>query len=300
MDEVYRQIRDGRAGFYQQPRGLIVVSGSEAVPFLDGMITNDVKTLADNAAMLAAFPTAQGRLLAVARVLRRGDRFLIETEETTREKLFQNLFRFTFAGDFFVADISDAFSYFEVFDPKHEANYAAAADKWSGSVAFALGHGAGYFIPSDEAARFREFLASENGCVIDHGLYETLRIEGGIPRYGVDMDDTTIVPELGLDRMISYDKGCYVGQEIIARIHFRGHVAKRLTGLVSASGLVPGTMLAVEDKNAGKITSATFSPSLGRHIALGFVRWEHLAAGTLLNAGGANVVVTTLPFVHTD
>src|SRR5688572_1776661 len=102
-------------GYYEQPRGLIAVSGKEAVPFLDGMITNDVKTLADGSQMLAAFPNAQGRLLAVVRVARQGDRFLIETEEATREKVFLNLFRFTFAGDFFAEDLSDNFSYFELF-----------------------------------------------------------------------------------------------------------------------------------------------------------------------------------------
>src|SRR5215210_6329241 len=104
IDTTYDQIHSGRAGFYEQPRGLISVHGKEAVQFLDGMITNDMKTLEDGAQMLAAFPNAQGRLIAVVRIRRRGDRFLIETEEGTREKLFQNLFRFTFAGDFFIED----------------------------------------------------------------------------------------------------------------------------------------------------------------------------------------------------
>lgn len=81
----YDQVRSGGVGFYEQPRGLITVWGKEAVQFLDGMITNDMKTLGDGEQMLAAFPNAQGRLLAVVRVKRMGDRFLIETEEATRE-----------------------------------------------------------------------------------------------------------------------------------------------------------------------------------------------------------------------
>src|SRR6476469_10061421 len=101
LRKVYDQIRDGRAGLYEQKRGLIAVWGKEAVQFLDGLITNDMKTLQDGQSMLAAFPNAQGRLLAVVRVLKQGERFLFETEEATREKVFQNLFRFTFAGDFF-------------------------------------------------------------------------------------------------------------------------------------------------------------------------------------------------------
>ena len=93
LENNYNHIRSGGSGFYEQKRGLIAVWGKEAVQFLDGLISNDMKTLEDGEQMLAAFPNAQGRLLAVVRVLRQGDRFLIETEEATREKVFNNLFR---------------------------------------------------------------------------------------------------------------------------------------------------------------------------------------------------------------
>src|ERR1700704_1786208 len=115
LQKTYDEIRSGRAGFYEQKRGLIAVWGKEAVQFLDGLISNDMKTLEDGGQMLAAFPNAQGRLLAVVRVRRQGDRFLFETEDATREQLFQNLFRFTFAGDFIVEDMSETHSYFEIF-----------------------------------------------------------------------------------------------------------------------------------------------------------------------------------------
>ena len=124
------------------------------------------------------------------------------------------------------------------------------------------------------------------------------------------MDETTIVPELGLDGLISYNKGCYIGQEIIARIHFRGHVAKRLTGLVlseppaSAGGQiadevvrVPIELTAPEGKPAGRITSLTFSPKLDKTIALAYVRYDYLAEGTLLMAGDGSATVKELPFI---
>ena len=304
LENHYNHIRGGKAGFYEQKRGLITVSGKEAIQFLDGMITNDMKTLEDGAQMLAAFPNAQGRLLAVIRVLRQGDRFLIETEEVTREKVFQNLFRFTFAGDFFVEDLSDSFSYFEIFGPKQDVYNPNVGEKFSGSFVFELPYGAAYFVPVDLAGRFREFLTVENGCVaISDELYETLRIECGVPKYDVDMDESTIVPELGLESLISYNKGCYIGQEIIARIHFRGHVAKRLAGLASepgaiATGFQPSTELTTnEGKNAGRITSVTYSPKLDKAIVLAFVRYDHLAAGTGVMAGDVKAVVTDLPFV---
>ncbi|MBK8464647.1 MAG: hypothetical protein IPL32_02345 [Chloracidobacterium sp.] len=287
--EVYDHIRSGGSGFYEQKRGLIAVSGKEGVQFLDGMITNDMKTLADGAQMLAAFPNAQGRLLAVIRVLRQGERFLIETEEVTREKVFQNLFRFTFAGDFFVEDLSDQYRYFELFGDNLEPLLTCG-------LAFVNRKSSGYFAPFG-ASLPKDFIQ------IPDEVYETLRIENGIPKYGVDMDETTIVPELGLDDMISYNKGCYIGQEIIARIHFRGHVAKRLTGIVSepgaiATGFLPGAELTNTDgKNAGKITSVTFSPKLDKTVALAFVRYDYLVAGTELMAGETKAVVTDLPFV---
>src|SRR5687768_16983605 len=109
--DAYNPIRSGGVGFYEQKHGLIAVRGKEAIPFLDGMITNDMKTLADGEQMLAAFPNAQGRLLAVVRVLRQGDRFLIETEDATRAKVFNNLFRFTFAGEFFVEDLTEKYRF---------------------------------------------------------------------------------------------------------------------------------------------------------------------------------------------
>ena len=301
--EIYNEIRSGRAGFYEMKRGLFAVHGKEAVQFLDGMLTNDMKTLEDGAEMLAAFPNAQGRLLAVVRIQRQGERFLIETEEASREKLFRNLFRFTFAGDFFIEDLSEQFRYFEVFGPVGDVYHPEVAEMFPGAFAFRAKHGASYFMPVDQAERVRELLINEDNCVvIDDEVYETLRVESGIPKFGVDMDETTIVPELGLDSMISYTKGCYIGQEIIARIHFRGHVAKQLTGLVSeppalAGGLTAGADLVTTDgKNAGKITSVAFSPKLEKGVALAFVRYDYLANGTSLRAGENNVRVIALPF----
>ena len=302
--DAYNYIRSDGAGFIEMPRGLITVWGKEAVQFLDGMITNDMKTLEDGQQMLAAFPNAQGRLLAIIRVLRDGERFLIETEDMTKEKVFQNLFRFTFAGDFFVDDLSEKFQYFEIFGPKKDVFNPNVGEKFSGSLAFESAAGAAYFVPNNLAGDFRSFLFNENGCVaISEELYETLRIEAGIPKFGYDMDETTIVPELGLDGMISYTKGCYIGQEIVARIHFRGHVAKQLSGLISepgaeATGFLPGAELRSSDgKNAGKITSVTFSPQLQKQIALAYIRYDYLTSGQSLLCGDEEAKVTPVPFI---
>jgi folate-binding protein YgfZ len=294
--KIYSQIREeNAAGFYRQKRGLIEVSGKEAVQFLNGLITNDVAKLEDGAQMSAAFPNVQGRLLALVRVLRTGDKFLFETEETTHEKVFQNLFRFTFAGDFFVEDLSENFEYFEISNFKFQISNSEI-------IFFDSKPGKDYFVPKDFADEFLNELKNQNAIEVSDTLYEVLRIENGIPKYGVDMDETTVVLETGLDEAVNFKKGCYIGQEIIARIHFRGHVAKKLTGLIFEDENVnvnpDDEIKSLEDKNAGKITSITFSPKPEKFIALAYVRYDFLAEGTKLKIRDFTATVKNLPFIQ--
>jgi tRNA-modifying protein YgfZ len=289
--EHYEKIRNGSAvGFYRQNRGLIEVSGGEAVQFLDGLITNDMKTLEDGNEMRAAFPNAKGRLLAVVGVLRRGDKFLFETEAATYQKVFENLFRFTYAGDFFVEDLTENFVGYRFFGDSEIPEFEGL-----------LVIDENYFVPSDKAEIFERTLSEKGFIEIGDELYETLRIEAGIPQYGVDMDEETVVPETGLPEMISYNKGCYIGQEVIARIHFRGKVAKELKGLVftdeNPSINPKDEIKSADDKNAGFITSVTFSPKLGKHITLAYVRNAYAGEGTNLKVGDAEGSVVNLPFL---
>jgi folate-binding protein YgfZ len=290
----YKTVRENGIGFYEQKRGLLEVSGKEAIQFLNGMITNDIAKLEENAQMSAAFSNAQGRLLAVVRVLRKDGKFLFETEEATHEKVLNNLFRFTYAGDFFVEDLSENFRFFRISNFKSEI---------SDAIIFQTNFGADYFVPKDSAENFKAELLSQNAVEISNELYEVWRIENGLPLYGVDMDETTIVPEIGLPETISYNKGCYIGQEIIARIHFRGHIAKQLTGLILseppalAGGLIGQELKSLDGKNAGRITSATFSPKLNKFIALAYVRYDYLAEGTELKVSDLTATVKDLPFV---
>jgi len=291
-ENIYEKVRGGSVGYRREARGLFAVSGSEAKQFLDGLITNDVKTLEDGASMLAAFPNAQGRLLAAVSFAKRGERFIIETEAATREKLQQNLYRFTFAGDFILEDLSDTHTNVEIFGDAEKLKATADTD----AFIFERPYGTGFFVPNESAAEFENAL--NDAVEIGDETFEILRIECGVPLYEKDMDETTVVPELGIDEMISYKKGCYIGQEIIARIHFRGHIAKRLSGLTLSQSLDAGSELkTAEDKNAGIITSVTFSPKLDKHIALGFVRYDFLAPGTKLFAGETECTVSTLPFI---
>lgn len=292
LKDEYKIFRESGFGFHEKRRGLIKVSGKEAVQFLNGLITNDAAKLEDGAQVSAAFPNAQGRLLALVRVRRRGNEFLFETENETREKVFQNLFRFTYAGDFFVEDLSDEYELFQVQSSKSNVQ------SQSNAIVFQTPNGAHYFVPKSAAGEFKNELKESGALEISDALYEILRIENGVPLYGVDADETTIVPELGVADLISYNKGCYIGQEIIARIHFRGHIAKQLTGLILEDAAQTGDELKSSDgKNAGRITSVAYSPTLEKNIALAFVRYDYLADGTILKVNETSAVVKDLPFV---
>lgn len=320
MNKEYNAVRDGGAGIWNYAgRGLTEVSGGEAVQFLNGLITNDVAKLEENKWMFAAFPNAQGRLVAMTRVLRTGDKFLFDTGAVTREKIFENLFRFTFAGDFIVHDLSDDFGVLSVQGEKSgemieqisdgkipveneiaELNFRGENVLMTRSEHLSK-DGFDLFVPKAVLDDLTETLNNLGAIKIGDEAFETLRIEQGTPRYGVDMDETNVVLETGIDEAVNFNKGCYIGQEIIARIHFRGHVAKKLTGLVfenEDAEIAHGDEIKTpDDKNAGKITSVTFSPKLGKKIALGYVRYAFLEKGISLKVGDAKAIVEDLPFV---
>jgi folate-binding protein YgfZ len=288
--ENYNKIRNGGTGFFKAKRGLIEVSGGEAIQFLDGLITNDAKTLENGNEMRAAFPNAKGRMLALAGIRKTDDKFLFETEDATHQKLFENLFRFTYAGDFQVDDLSENYQCYQFFGGVEDIQFSES-----------LVISENYFVPVEETEKFENDLIEKGFVGISDEIYEVIRIENGVPKYGIDMDEETVVPEIGFENLISYNKGCYIGQEVIARIHFRGKVAKELKGLIFEDknpAIKPKDEIkTVEDKNAGFITSVTFSPKLEKTIALAFVRNKFLEEGTQLNVGGFKAEVKDIPFL---
>src|SRR5206468_7497523 len=161
------------------------------------------------------------------------------------------------------------------------------------------------FVNTPGAESLRDLLTQAGAKSIGEDTFETLRLEAGIARYGVDMDETNVVSETNLDDAVSFTKGCYVGQEIIARIKYRGHVAKKLTGLIVEQQTVLETGAGIfsnDDKEIGRVTSSAFSPHLGRTIALGYVKYDYLAPWTRVKvaAGESRVSanVTELPLVR--
>src|SRR4030095_431076 len=160
-------------------------------------------------------------------------------------------------------------------------------------------------VPTENATALWDTLVEAGAHPTGYDVFEKLRIEAGVVRFGRDMDETNVVTETNLDDAISYTKGCYLGQEIIVRIKHRGHVAKKLTGLAFDNEVTvePGTTVQSDaGANVGRITSATFSPALNRTVALAYIKYEFLDAGTRLKTNAAegqvNATVSELPFVR--
>ena len=301
----YEAVRNGGVGLIDlSARGRISVSGSEAVTFLNGLITNDMKTLAENESMPAAFANVQGRLLASVRVTRRAHDFLLDTEAVTREKVIKLIERFTLAGDFKVADLTTDSALISIQGRGASAllEQITLPDDTMVIPATHTGEdGFDLIISAAEKDRLWQMLVAAGATPVSAEVEEILRIEAGIARYGVDMDETNVVTETNLDDAVSYTKGCYLGQEIIVRIKHRGHVAKKLTGLrfetdqtIEAGAVITSS----DDKAIGRVTSATFSPQLQTTIALGYVRHEQLTPNTPIIVDGIAGAVQNLPLVR--
>ncbi|HXC73021.1 MAG TPA: glycine cleavage T C-terminal barrel domain-containing protein [Pyrinomonadaceae bacterium] len=319
----YAAVRDGGAGLIDlSSRGRLRVSGSEATMFLNGLITNDMKTLGENRWMPAAFPTVQGRLIGAVRVVRERSGFLIDTDAESHEAVLKTVSRFTLAGDFHVKDLTSETAFVSVQgkravevvenvfgtslsdlprDGVFETQWQDAAVTIIRATHTAE-DGFDLLIDSAHGAQLRQALIDADAQAVSAEIFEILRIEAGIARFGRDMDETNVVTETNLDDAVSYTKGCYVGQEIIVRIKHRGHVAKKLTGLrfQTAGPVEPGSVIKSADgKEIGKLTSTAFSPKLEATIALGYVRYEYLNPGTIVVIDPEIEATTAeLPFIR--
>lgn len=293
----YQAVREGGAGVIDlsASRGRIRVEGTEAVQFLNGLITNDVKNATEDSWLPAVFPTVQGRLIGAVRIVRRSEGFLIDTESASHEAVLKTISRFTLAGDFKVTDVSDEMALLTV-----QGRRARDVVKSRGIRATHTGEdGYDLLMNVEDVSAVMEELVAAGAEPVSPETFETLRIEAGIPRHSQDMDETNVVLEANLDDAISYTKGCYVGQEIIIRIKHRGHVAKKLTGLKFDKPVENGaTIIGEGGKEVGRVTSATYSPKLESPIALGYVRYEYLTPGTIVKAGDVSGTVADLPFVR--
>jgi aminomethyltransferase len=289
MTEGYRALREGAARLDLSRRAKIVLRGEDRARLLHALTTNDIQGLAAGSGCYTFFLNAQGRVQADANVFVFEDRILADMEPETRERMFQHIDHYIIADDVTLEDETAALAAVAIEGPRAagalaelgaplpEADRAhgawgervVARVSWSGSPGFCV------FLPAAARADFLDQLENAGVPSALHEDARTVRLEHGRPRYGEDITDATLPQETQLAAALSFSKGCYLGQEIVERIRSRGHVNRLLVRLEIAgveAAPVPYPKLLADGSEAGVITSAAFSPALGRVVALGYAR----------------------------
>jgi folate-binding protein YgfZ len=307
-------------------RSRVCLTGADRSRFLHGQVTNDVKRLQPGEGCYAALTTAKGKMQSDLNIFCLPEELLLDFEPGLTATVTARLEKYIVADDVQVVDVAPHYGLLSVQGPQAGAAITAlglfpqipttarrsekiSSPEW-GAV-YLMNHprldSAGYdlFVPNAAlelmATKLAAVAQSVGGAVCGWDAFETVRIEAGLPRFGVDMDETHLASECGIEaRAISYQKGCYIGQEVLNRIHSIGHVNRELRRLqIEANAKTvpaPGTKLLSGDKEVGHLTSAVWSPRLNTVVALGYVRREALVAAAPLRLGEpAGAVVTVLP-----
>ena len=299
-------LQPGQAAFLDlSGRTKLRITGNDRLRFLNGQITNDLRKATETAAIEACVLNAKGKINAHIFVSAAPDCFFVDAAPELRETLATRLERYVIADDVQIEDVTDQLSIFHLLSrtaPNLGARRIISAHRFGET---------GWDIWTERALydAVLQQLSSTYG-LLDHAAAEIARIEHGIPRWGRELTDEIIPIEANLEeRAIDYEKGCYIGQEVISRIKMSGQTNKQLRGLISVGDipLQPGMKLAAtsaKGKEAGWITSATRSEKIGKEIALGYVKRGFNDPGARLDAltsdsGTATAIaieVVPLPF----
>jgi len=296
----------GQASFVDlSARAKFRIAGTDRFRFLNGQITNDLRKASETIAIEACVLNAKGKTNAHIFVSALGECFLVDAEPELRETLRNRLERYVIADDVQIEDVTDQSSLFHVLSEK------SPTPEYSRIVSVRRFAEPGWDIWSDAALHDAVWqqLSSAFGFV-DPAVAEVMRIEQGIPRWGSELTEEIIPIEANLEqRTVDYEKGCYIGQEVISRIKMSGQTNKRLCGLISLDDvpLQPGMKLAAPSaagREVGWVTTATRSERIGKEIALGYVKRGFNSPGTKLDAFSAEnsakpipVEVVPLPFL---
>ena len=318
----YDAVRSAAGWLDLADRAILSVSGPDSVEWLQGMLSNDVAALNPGDGIPAAVLNIQGKILADVRVLRTADAFLLELDEPLAAGVLEHLNRYLIADEVELADLSGELAMLSIQGPTAETTLSGLLDAPS-LPSGNLQHGevelagarmrivrathtgeAGFDIvaPADRLVAVAALPQARSIPWIGLEAWETLRIEAGIPRCGPDMDADTLLLETCLDDAVSFTKGCYLGQETVERIHSRGHVNRKLVGLMAEGDTVPapGDPVLVDERPVGRVTSAVASPRFGYPIALGYVHRDHIAPGSPVVIGHGDVKIAAsvraLPF----
>jgi folate-binding protein YgfZ len=298
----YTALREDAAWLDLSGRGKIRATGEDRARLLHAMTTNEVETLQPGAGCYGFFLNAQGRILADVNLLCFEDHFLLDTEPETRTKVYEHLDRYIIADDVALEDQTDQIATVAIEGPKAAAALAALGapipaapysfTTWTyGTVARLDTTGKGgffLFIPMEEKQALLSRLTKAGFPEATAEDARIVRIESGRPRYGEEITERYLVQETDQLQAVNFDKGCYLGQEIVERVRSRAQIHRVLRRLEIDTSDPPaaGTKLKSGDGDAAEIASAVFSPALGKTVALAYVRTQFAEPGTQIALNG--------------
>jgi tRNA-modifying protein YgfZ len=300
----YRTLTEGCGLLDRSERGKLALSGAEAAGFLQGQVSNDVEALLPGTGCYAAFLTPKGKMLGDLRILNTGDELLLDTERAALQALFNMIRRFSIGYQVELHKRTLERGLLSLIGPE-AATFGLPADEHAhaivsvGSIsarAIRTDVGVDLLCDAADTEALSSALSDAGAVLVGEAAAECLRVERGRPRYGADLDDTVIPQEAGLnERAVSFTKGCYVGQETVARLFYRGKPNRQLRGLRLSGEAESGCELVFAERVVGRLTSVVQSPRFG-WIGLGLMRREAPPGTTVTGSDGLTAEVTELPF----
>jgi tRNA-modifying protein YgfZ len=308
LDGQYRQLREECGFVDRSDRGMLLVSGPDAAEYLQGQLTNDVEALAPGEGQYAVLLDRKGHMQADMRVLRpAAEEIWIDTEPVAIAAASRHLQMYSIGREVKVEEVGAERVIFSLIGPRSaevagtpplpENSCATVTVAGSECLAAGTAEGIDLIAAASEAERLRAALFAAGADAVSAAAAEILRVESGTPRFGAEMGTATMPAEAGIvERAVSFTKGCYIGQETVARLHYKGKPNRHLRGLRLSAPAEPGAPLLLGEKEVGKLGGAVVSPAFGP-IGLAILRRE-AEPGSELAVGedGVTAAVVDLPF----
>jgi tRNA-modifying protein YgfZ len=309
LDGQYRQLREECGLLDRSERGKLVVSGPEAGEYLQGQVTNDVEGLEPGDGVYAALLDRKGHMQGDMRVLRPGEEpdLWLDTEPEAIEAVRRHLGMYKIGRQVEMADVGGERAILSLIGPR-AAEIAGSPPLpenaceeitvgGAGCLAVGTAGGIDLFVSAEERDRAWEALLAAGAAEVSPAAVEILRLEAGRPRFGSEMGTETMPAEAGIvERAVSFTKGCYIGQETVARLHYKGKPNRHLRGLKLSAPAQPGEPVSLDGKELGSLGGAAVSPAFGP-IALAILRREAEPGVTVaVGEDGVTAQVVALPF----
>jgi folate-binding protein YgfZ len=308
LDAQYRQMREECGVVDRSERGKLIVRGAEGAEYLQGQLTNDVEALESGEGCYAALLDRKGHMQGDMRVLRLADdEIWLDLEPVALDAVRRHLEMYKIGREVEIEDVSGERTILALIGPRSVEISGAPPlleDAWraisvEGLETLAVGTPFGVDLIADvgDAEALAAELASRGAPPASAEAGEIIRVEAGLPRFGAEMDSATMPAEAGIvERAVSFEKGCYIGQETVARLHYKGKPNRHLRGLRLSAGAEPGTALTLAEREVGRLGSFALSPAHGP-IGLAIVRREAEPGDEVaVGEDGVTARVTDLPF----